>query len=309
MFATRVEDGKAAVGICREFQIICSVRPGRIGDKFWRSVVRRSRFFRKMQLPKSGEIWRRLDDVQRRRAAAFGRSVIDDGNARRNWVYESGAAALVEAMVGCDVDAHVPDFVDRAHQFTFLVGSEITEIENLELAEGDERAERTWIFGFIGWRLRRTRARGIGLTSAGKGLLENGAIGGDDFGGNSLYGENVPGLCDDAFIFSGGQELLIGEPALLCYLVRGFTILSVIDEGADWNPLGELRSAANVVVMVMGDEDEVDFVNAGIMRSSDDAVGVTTVIARPTGIDEERLARGSDEERGLTAFDVHKIYL
>ena len=156
-------------------------------------------------------------------------------------MYESGASALVETMVGCDVDVHVPNFVDRAHQFAFFVGSEIAEIENLEFAEGDERAKRTRIFGFIGRWLRRTRASRIGLPSTRKGLLENGAIGGDYLGGNPFYGESVAGLGDDAFIFSGRQELLVSEPASLRYFVRCFAVLSVIDENADSNPLGELR--------------------------------------------------------------------
>jgi hypothetical protein len=49
-----IEDGESAVRICGEFQVICGVGTGRVGDEFQSSVVRRTGFFRKVELPESG---------------------------------------------------------------------------------------------------------------------------------------------------------------------------------------------------------------------------------------------------------------
>ena len=64
---------------------------------------------------------------------------------------------------------------------------------------------------------------------------------------------------------------------------------------------------ADVVVMVVGDEDVVDLRNAGGLRGCGDAVGVAGVVAGPAGVDEEGLAGGGDEEGGLAAFYVDEV--
>ena len=68
-------------------------------------------FFGEVELPERLEIWRGLDDVQGRWAAAFGGAVVYDGDARGDGVNEDGAAALIEAVVRGDIDVHFADFV------------------------------------------------------------------------------------------------------------------------------------------------------------------------------------------------------
>ena len=86
--------------------------------------------------------------------------------------------------------------------------------------------------------------------------------------------------------------------------VAGFAERAVVDEGADGDAVDELRDAAGVVDVVVGEEDVVDVVEAGALGGGGDAVGVAALIVGPAGIDEERVVVGSDEEGGLAAFDV-----
>ena len=57
----------------------------------------------------------------------------------------------------------------------------------------------------------------------------------------------------------------------------------------------------------VGDEHLVDFRDAGIFHCGLDALGVAAVAAGPAGIDEQRSARGRDDKRGLSAFDVDGV--
>ena len=45
------------------------------------------------------------------------------------------------------------------------------------------------------------------------------------------------------------------------------------------------------------------------MRGGNDPVGVAAFIARPAGIDQQRLPRWTDDERCLPAFDVDEVDL
>jgi len=78
-----------------------------------------------------------LDDVEGGRAAAFFRTIVDDGYAWRDGVDECNAAALVEAVVGSDVDVDFAEAIDWAHKLALFVGGEIAEVEDAEFAEGD----------------------------------------------------------------------------------------------------------------------------------------------------------------------------
>ena len=90
------------------------------------------------------------------------------------------------------------------------------------------------------------------------------------------YGQNITGFCDDVPNLSvSRQELLVSEPAFLRNVVAGFAIFAVIDECADGNFCSELWSAADVVIVVIvGDENVIDFVDSGIVSGGDDTVGV-----------------------------------
>ena len=58
-----------------------------------------------------------------------------------------------------------------------------------------------------------------------------------------------------------------------------------------------------MIVVIVGEEDVVDLLEAGFFRGCCDSVGVAGVVAGPAGVDEEGLAGRGDEEGGLAAFD------
>ena len=109
--------------------------------------------------------------------------------------------------------------------------------------------------------------------------------------------------------FSGVEESFVGEPAILRDAVGGFAIFAVVDEGAYRNDGGELWSAADMIVVIVGDEDEVNFFDASVVSGGDDASSVAIVVVGPAGVDEKGLSVGRDEESGLAAFDVDEINL
>jgi hypothetical protein len=118
-----------------------------------------------------------------------------------------------------------------------------------------------------------------------------------------------PGLARDVLVFSGGQDFLIAVVGVGSGFVSGLAEGTVIDEGADGDAVDELRDAAGVVDVVVGEEDVIDVIDAGAFGGGDDAIGVAAFIAGPTGIDEERVSGGRDEESGLAAFYVDEVDL
>jgi hypothetical protein len=83
----------------------------------------------------------------------------------------------------------------------------------------------------------------------------------------------------------------------------------VIDECAYGDAGHELRHAADVVGVKVREQHVVDPVNAGFLRSGNNAVGIAAIVFWPAGIDKQRFARGSDKERRLATFDIDEIYL
>jgi hypothetical protein len=63
----------------------------------------------------------------------------------------------------------------------------------------------------------------------------------------------------------------------------------VIHEGSDLNAVDQLRDSAHVVPVIVGDQNIVDLLESGLMGGSEDAIGVTSFITRPSSVDQQRL--------------------
>src|SRR5271166_811682 len=74
---------------------------------------------------------------------------------------------------------------------------------------------------------------------------------------------------------------------------------AVIDESAHLHPVSQLGDAAYVIAMVVGNENIVELFDFGGFGSLDNAVGVTAVETSPAGVDQQRVAGGSYDERSL----------
>ena len=79
----------------------------------------------------------------------------------------------------------------------------------------------------------------------------------------------------------------------------------VIDKSTDLHPLGKRRGSADVVFVVMSDQDIINLLQACHFDSSRYTVGIAAVEARETGIHQQRLTRWIHNERGLPAFDIN----
>src|SRR6185312_357073 len=82
---------------------------------------------------------------------------------------------------------------------------------------------------------------------------------------------------------------------------------AVVDEADDGDLRGKLGDAADVVNVIVSDEEVVDLADASLLAEGQNAVGVAAVGRGPAGVDEQAFAGGGDEEGCLTAFDVGEV--
>jgi hypothetical protein len=64
----------------------------------------------------------------------------------------------------------------------------------------------------------------------------------------------------------------------------------MVDERAHLNPVDQLRHAAHMVAVIVGDQDVVDLLEARLMSRGQDPVGVAAFISGPAGVNEQRLS-------------------
>jgi hypothetical protein len=87
-------------------------------------------------------------------------------------------------------------------------------------------------------------------------------------------------------------------------------VRTVIDELENGQLLGDQRHGAHVVSMPMRGNKMVDLSKPRVSCSGDNAPGVApSTVADVAGVDEQRLLRWRDHERGLPAFDIHDVDL
>ena len=77
--------------------------------------------------------------------------------------------------------------------------------------------------------------------------------------------------------------------------------VAVIDKLADRDAFGELRQAAHVVAVEVGDEHVVELGDAGVPHGGLNPVGVAPVRSGPAGVHQHRFALGGDHEGGGAA--------
>ena len=127
-------------------------------------------------------------------------------------------------------------------------------------------------------------------------------IGGENDGAEAGDLNGVAGMDDAARLaldgLQIGGEIVAGD-------LRIFAIEAVVEEFAYGNALDQLRHAAHVVAMKVGNQQVVDAHDAGVAHGCLDAVGVAS--ARPAGIDQQRCAGRSHQQRGLAAFHIDRV--
>ncbi len=248
--------------------------------------MRRAALIRKMQLPEIFEAWRFFDDVQNRGCTALCRAIVHDRHAGSDSVDKRRTAALLPPMMRDDVDINFADLVYGTHQLHFLVLGEVAEVDNSQLAKGDEGPEGTYILGIVRGKRFRILAKWILLSSPGKRLFDQGGVCADDRGADPLNGENVAGLGDDVLVCSGCQQLLVSFPARDCVGVSALAVLAMIDEGPDRDPCRELGNAPNMIGMEMSDQHIVNLADACLPGDGGNAAGIAAFVAGPARVNQ-----------------------
>src|ERR1700759_337437 len=104
------------------------------------------------------------------------------------------------------------------------------------------------------------------------------------------------------------QERLISRVGFLGGGIGG-AVGAVIDEGAYGHARQELRETANMVGMVMSEQQIIDPGHARIFGCGDNAACIESVVTCPSGVDQQRLSRRGDEESRLATVDIDEIDL
>src|SRR5580700_4829935 len=102
-------------------------------------------------------------------------------------------------------------------------------------------------------------------------------------------GQHLAGMRDHVFGFSASQHLLVVRIDLRGSSA-GFDTGAVIDERSNGNPAGQLGHAPRMVSVIVGQQYVVDLAYARTFGGSQDTARVPAVIARPSGINEQRFA-------------------
>ena len=98
--------------------------------------------------------------------------------------------------------------------------------------------------------------------------------------------------------------VFFGEVRILRESGRG----SVVVELVYLHPCGQIRHSAEMICMVMGDDEMVDGLDSGLLHCRLDPRGIATTVCRPTSVDQNRFPSRSDDQRRGAAFDIDIIY-
>lgn len=249
----RIKHGKRAVLSSDDLEVITAVWPLKIREIGWVGIVRRAAVFAPMELVCCGSSRRRVNDVEGGSTTAFFRAIFDNGDARRNSVDERGASAEKQSVMCGDVDVGVAEFVRGAHQLQFLRPWKVAEIDKAELAECCDEAQREFIFGQISRRKLRRFAIRVLRTGMRERMIEHFAATVDDGELRGTKRKSVAGFYGNSFVVFFGEEFLIGLPAGDGWLVFRIGVFSVVDESPDGETCSELRDAADVIAVIVGD--------------------------------------------------------
>ena len=83
----------------------------------------------------------------------------------------------------------------------------------------------------------------------------------------------------------------------------------MVNECSDRNAICQLRRSTDVVHMEVRDQDIVNLADTGLFCRRHNAIGVTAIKARPSGVNQQRLPGWRDKQCRLPAFDIHEVEL
>ena len=105
-----------------------------------------------------------------------------------------------------------------------------------------------------------------------------------------------------------GDGLLIGG-IIRARHRRVFLIRPVVHKRTHLHSLHQLRNAANVIAMIVSDQDIIEPSNARLVSGSQDPIGIAPFISRPTCVDQQRLPARTHQQSRLPPLDIDEINL
>ena len=88
-----------------------------------------------------------------------------------------------------------------------------------------------------------------------------------------------------------------------------FQVRPVINEGPDFDAIGELRHAPHVIAVVVSNQDIIQLLESGLMSSRNDSVRISAFVPGPACIDQKGLSRWAYQKRRLTTLDINEVNL
>ena len=137
-----------------------------------------------------------------------------------------------------DVNIDFAKFIDRAHQFHFLIVSQIAQIEQADLAKGDDCPQRASIFRLIGRIFVGIFAARILLSSAGQRLADQFAIWADDPDIHAMNRKVVAWFRDHVLELSQRQHSLVRLPDRAGWFVFSFAVDAMVNKRSHRDPSG-----------------------------------------------------------------------
>ena len=205
-------------------------------------------------------------------------------------------------MVGHLIDVDGAGAIHRRREIVLHVPGQIAGVEESPVAEAQEHHDAVGVVGevdrlalgvggkFIGLRVCGRVDEVLATAEASKGELRGAVV--------LLERNFVAGVDHQALIALGGEIFRRR------FITRDVLIGVVVDR-VDGHPAGKGWRAAHVVDVIVGDDEVVDFFDAGGARRVDDAAGVA--LAGVAGVDQHRFVRGSDDQGRCAAFGVDEV--
>ena len=217
---------------------------------------------------------------------------------------QRGGIRLVGTVMGRQQHVQLSQLVHWASQICLLVPSKIAQVGKPELPISEDEADAAGILRWVRILAWGGRAKRVLPTCPSQRLRQQFAARGNDLDIEPLQRYAIARLHDRRGALGGGPV-----PGLLQVVgtLAGLRILSVGDEVDDRKAFRQLGDPANMVAMIMRDQQVVDPLQTCLLRRLDDAVGVARLQTRPTRIHQQRLAGGRHDQRTLPTFHINEV--
>jgi hypothetical protein len=184
---------------------------------------------------------------------------------------------------------------------------EIAQNSRSKLSEGDETSDRLVVFSFGDVLCFEIGAIGIWGAGAGQRGFQYIAAGGYDPPVQTTNCHLIAGLCNRVFRLSVKFGIALQNRI---DIGTGLNVRSMIHKFFDGDMRRQFGECADMVVVVVSDDQVIDLLKASILDGGHNAPCVTNgAISTVPRIDKHRFSGGCDKKDGVAALHVDHINL